>query len=188
MYCTAFQVSPLSEKHWDRVFIDMCVCTHLYTSAYLLSAFQLVDTDLCWHALVAEQDVLNWEYFRAAPVWAAKQRMVIPWKIHCCVSIPLCCLSMSCESTNQNLRTPIDFGIFIPYNTWFIYTVWMRVAFPFHSSPTSLHELTEAKKKEQKENSKGFWVVSSPLSVEVCMRNLRPTCVMYQFPFSFWKL
>lgn len=140
MYCSAFQASPLSEKHWDLFFIDMCVCTYMYTSACLLSVFSLVDTYLCWCALVAEQDVLNLEYFRAAPVWAAKQRIVIPWKIHCCFSILLCCLSMPCESTNSNLRTHNDFGIFIPYNTWFIYTAWMRVAFSFHCTPTSLHE------------------------------------------------
>lgn len=156
MYCSAFQASPLSEKHWDLVFIDMCVCTYMYTSACLLSAFSLVDTYLCWCALMAEQDVLNLDYFRAAPVWAAKQRMVIPWKIHCCVSILLCCLSMPCESTNHNLRSHKDFGIFIPYNTWFIYTAWMRVAFPFHCTPTSLHELTEARRRNRKRTQKAF--------------------------------
>lgn len=37
MYCSVFQVSPLSEKHWDLDFVDMCVCTHAYICMSLVS-------------------------------------------------------------------------------------------------------------------------------------------------------
>lgn len=60
--------------------------------------------------------------------------MIIPLRICCFVSTPLRWnLHMPCDSTDQNLRSCNDFRILIPYNTWFMYTTWMRVGFAFRS-------------------------------------------------------
>lgn len=165
----------------------MCVYTHIYICMSLVSilASWYIFVLVCFGGRMGCVKLGIFQGSTSLGCWTEDGN---PVEMHCCVSILLCCLSMPCESTNHNLRSHSDFGIFIRYNTWFICTAWLRVAFPFHSTPTSLHELTEAKKKEQKESSEGFWVLSSPLSMEVCLRKLRPSCVIYQFPFSFWTL